>query len=224
MRVLIVEDDEFVANGLKQGLQQLQYTVDAATSAEEAAAMIATEIFDMAVVDIGLPQADGLSFVAKLRAAGNTLPVLMLTARDSLDDTVKGLDVGADDYMTKPFRLPELGARMRALLRRSHDKADACIRHGTLTLDTRSHTATYNNGQALDLTRREWLILEMLLMTSPAAVSKDRLLQSLAGWDKEITPNAIEVHISRLRSKLEAVPLSIRTIRGIGYRVDPQPN
>jgi two-component system response regulator QseB len=223
MRVLIVEDDELVASGLKQGLQQLQYTVDGAASAEEATTLMATELFDIAVVDIGLPRIDGLSFVAKLRASGNTMPVLMLTARDSLDDTVKGLDVGADDYMTKPFRLPELGARMRALLRRSHDKADACIRHGALTLDTRSHTATFNNGQALDLTKREWLILEMLLMTSPAAVSKERLLQGLAGWDKEITPNAIEVHISRLRAKLEPIPLSIRTIRGIGYRVDPLP-
>lgn len=223
MRVLVVEDDELVANGLKQGLQQLQYTVDLASTAEEGTKFIASEFFDLAVVDIGLPGSDGLSFVAKLRESGSVMPVLMLTARDSLEDTVKGLDAGADDYMTKPFRLPELSARLRALLRRSHDKADACIRHGNLTLDTRSRTASFNGGQILDLTKREWIILEMLLMASPAVVSKDRLLQNLAGWDKEITPNAIEVHMSRLRAKLEPIPLLIRTIRGIGYRIDPQP-
>jgi len=222
MRVLIIEDDELVANGLKQGLQQLQYTVDLASSAEEAAAVMSHELFDIAVVDIGLPKSDGLSFVAGLRASGNVMPVLILSARDTMDDTVNGLDAGADDYMTKPFRLPELGARLRALLRRSHDKADARIRHGHLTLDTRSHLATLNDGSLIDLTKREWDILEILLLASPNVVSKDKLLQSLAGWDKDITPNAIEVHISRLRSKLEHIPVMIRTIRGIGYRVDAQ--
>lgn len=222
MRVLIIEDDELVANGLKQGLQQLQYTVDLAKSAEEANAVMSQELFDIAVVDVGLPLADGLSFVASLRASGNLIPVLILSAKDTMEDTVKGLDAGADDYMTKPFRLPELGARLRALLRRSHDKADACIRHGRLTLDTRSHSATLNDGSCIDLTKREWDILEILLMASPTVVSKDKLLQSLAGWDKEITPNAIEVHISRLRTKLEHIPVMIRTIRGIGYRVDAQ--
>lgn len=222
MRVLIVEDDELVANGLKQGLQQLQYAVDLAKSAEQAIAFMSHELFDIAVVDIGLPEADGLSFVNSLRSSGNVMPILILSARDTLDDTVKGLDAGADDYMTKPFRLPELGARLRALLRRSHDKADACIRHGRLTLDTRSHSAFLSDGSPIDLTKREWNILEILLMASPNVVSKDKLLQSLSGWDKEITPNAIEVHISRLRTKLEHIPVMIRTIRGIGYRVDAQ--
>ncbi len=220
MRVLIVEDDDLVAKGLKQGLQQLQYTVDLARSAEEASIIMNSEMFDIAVVDIGLPKASGLSFVAQLRAMGNTLPVLMLTARGTMEDTVLGLDAGADDYMTKPFRLPELGARIRALLRRSHDKADACIRHGELKLDTLTRTATYKENIQLDLTKREWGLLEILLMASPSVVSKDRLLQSVAGWDKDITPNAIEVHISRLRSKLAHAAVSIRTIRGIGYRVD----
>lgn len=222
MRVLIIEDDELVANGLKQGLRQLQYTVDLASSAEEAVAVMAQELFDIAVVDIGLPVADGLSFIAGLRKSGNSMPVLILSARDTMDDTVKGLDAGADDYMTKPFRLPELSARLRALLRRSHDKAEACVRHGRLTLDTRCHVASLDDGSLIDLTKREWDILEILLLASPAVVSKDRLLQSLAGWDKEITPNAIEVHISRLRQKLEDIPVLIRTIRGIGYRVDAQ--
>jgi DNA-binding response OmpR family regulator len=222
MRVLIIEDDELVANGLKQGLQQLQYTVDLACSAEEAKSVMSKELFDIAVVDIGLPLADGLSFIANLRSSGNSVPVLILSARDTMDDTVKGLDAGADDYMTKPFRLPELGARLRALLRRSHDKADSCIRHGRLTLDTRSRSASLTDGSTIELTKREWDILEILLMASPTVVSKDKLLQSLAGWDKEITPNAIEVHISRLRTKLEDIPVIIRTIRGIGYRIDAE--
>lgn len=223
MRVLVVEDDSLVACGLKQGLQQLGYTVDVATSAEEAETFALSENFDLALVDIGLPKADGLCFIRQLRDRGSHLPVLVLTARESMEDTVKGLDAGADDYMTKPYRLPEVAARMRALIRRSNAVVDACLRHDGLCLDTRSRTATLNN-EALDLTNREWAILEMLLMRSPNVVSKDKLVQSLAGWDKDITPNAIEVHISRLRSKLATGMIVIRTVRGIGYRVDAPAN
>ena len=219
MRILIVEDDALVAQGLKQGLQQLNYTVDVAGTAEEALAFVHGESFDMALVDIGLPKADGLQFIRELRQQGNCLPVLVLTARDSMDDTIRGLDAGADDYMTKPYRLPEVAARMRALLRRSNAIADACLRHDGLCLDTRSHTATLHD-EPLELTNREWAILEMLLMASPAVVSKEKLVQSLAGWDKDITPNAVEVHVSRLRSKLATGSITIRTVRGIGYRVD----
>lgn len=219
MRILVVEDDALVASGLKQGLQQLSYTVDVAGSAEEAEAFVGRESFDMALVDIGLPKADGIHFVRQLRSRGNHLPVLILTARESMEETVRGLDAGADDYMTKPYRLPEVAARMRALIRRSNALADACLRHDGLCLDTRSRTATLN-GEPLELTNREWAILEMLLMASPAVVSKEKLVQSLAGWDKDITQNAIEVHMSRLRSKLTPATISIRTVRGIGYRVD----
>ena len=223
MRILVVEDDSLVARGLKQGLQQLGYTVDVASSAEEAEVFVQSENFDMALVDIGLPKADGLHFIRQLRSRGSSLPVLVLTARESMEDTVKGLDAGADDYMTKPYRLPEVAARMRALIRRSNAVVDACLRHDGVCLDTRSRTVTLNN-EPLELTNREWAILEMLLMLSPAVVSKDKLVQSLAGWDKDITPNAIEVHISRLRSKLSAGTIVIRTVRGIGYRVDPPIN
>lgn len=219
MRILIVEDDSLVAQGLKQGLQQLGYTVDVAGTAEEAERCVAAEAFDMALVDIGLPRADGLHFVRQLRLRGNHLPALILTASDGMDDIVRGLDAGADDYMTKPYRLPEVAARIRALIRRSNAVADACLRHDGLILDTRSRTATLH-GESLDLTNREWSILEMLLMASPAVVSKDKLVQGLAGWDKDITPNAIEVHVSRLRQKLAPGAITIRTIRGIGYRVD----
>ena len=223
MRILVVEDEPLVAQGLKQGLEQLRYTVDVASSAEEAESFVQYESFDMALVDIGLPKADGLHFIRQLRARGQNLPILVLTARDSMDDTIRGLDAGADDYMTKPYRLPEIAARIRALIRRSNAIADACLRHNGLCLDTRSHTATLDEIP-LELTNREWAILELLLMASPAVVSKDKLVQSLAGWDSDITQNAIEVHISRLRGKLSSGNIVIRTIRGIGYRVDAPEN
>lgn len=223
MRILIVEDEPLVAQGLKQGLEQLRYTVDVASSAEEAESFVQYESFDMALVDIGLPKADGFHFIRQLRARGQNLPILVLTARDSMDDTIRGLDAGADDYMTKPYRLPEIAARIRALIRRSNAIADACLRHNGLCLDTRSHTATLDEVP-LELTNREWAILELLLMASPAVVSKDKLVQSLAGWDSDITQNAIEVHISRLRGKLSSGNIVIRTIRGIGYRVDAPEN
>jgi len=223
MRILIVEDEPLVAQGLKQGLEQLRYTVDVASSAEEAESFVQYESFDMALVDIGLPKADGFHFIRQLRARGQNLPILVLTARDSMDDTIRGLDAGADDYLTKPYRLPEIAARIRALIRRSNAIADACLRHNGLCLDTRSHTATLDEVP-LELTNREWAILELLLMASPAVVSKDKLVQSLAGWDSDITQNAIEVHISRLRGKLSSGNIVIRTIRGIGYRVDAPEN
>lgn len=223
MRILIVEDDSLVAQGLKEGLQQLGYTCDVARSAEEAEVCVSDEVFDIALVDIALPKADGLSFIRQLRSRRNPLPALVLTASGSMDDTVRGLDAGADDYMSKPYRLPEVAARIRALIRRSNAIADACLRHDGVCLDTRSHTATLN-GAELELTNREWAILEMLLMASPAVVSKDKLVQRLAGWDKDITPNAIEVHLSRLRQKLASGSIVIRTVRGIGYRVDAPNN
>lgn len=219
MRVLVVEDDELVADGLKQGLAQAGLTVDVAGSAEQAEAFLGTEEFDLAVVDIGLPKADGLTLIHRLRGRGDSLPVLVLSARGSMEDTISGLDVGADDYMIKPFRLPELVARIRALIRRSHAVADSCLRHGSLMLDTARRTASLGE-RPLELTNREWSILENLLMASPNVVSKDKLVQSLAGWDKDITPNAIEVHVSRLRGKLAAGRIGIRTVRGIGYRID----
>lgn len=219
MRILVLEDDRLVASGLKQGLQQLGYTVDVAGSAEQAASYVASESFDLALVDIGLPGADGLSFIRRLRSQGNGLPALILSARAGMDETIAGLDAGADDYLCKPYRLPELAARMRALLRRTHARSDACLRHDGLCLDTRSRQAELH-GKALELTNREWAILELLLLASPAVVGKEKLMQALTGWDKDITPNAIEVHVSRLRSKLQAGNIQIRTVRGIGYRVD----
>lgn len=222
MRVLVVEDDALVAEGIKQGLEREHFTVDRVGSAEQAETYLHGEHFDLLIVDLGLPKADGFTLVRQLRQLGQKTPVLILTARDTLEDCVKGLEVGADDYMVKPFRLPELVARIRALIRRAHSIADSRLNHGALELDTARHAATLN-GQPLDLTNREWALLELLLIQSPKVVSKDKLLQMLAGWDADLSPNAIEVYISRLRSKLASSTVSIRTIRGIGYRIDAHP-
>lgn len=219
MRVLVVEDDALVAEGIKHGLEREHFTVDRVGSAEQAETYLHGEHFDLLIVDLGLPKADGFTLVRQLRQLGQKTPVLILTARDTLEDCVKGLEVGADDYMVKPFRLPELVARIRALIRRAHSITDSRLSHGELELDTARHAATLK-GQPLELTNREWALLELLLIQSPKVVSKEKILQVLSGWDVDLSPNAIEVYISRLRSKLTDSAVTIRTIRGIGYRID----
>ena len=219
MRVLVVEDDALVSDGIKRGLEREHFTVDLVGSAEDAERHSIGEFFDLLIVDLGLPKADGFTLIKRIRDSGRKTPVLILTARDTVDDCVKGLDVGADDYMVKPFRLPELVARARALVRRAHSVADSRLTCGELELDTAQHTARLL-GQTLELTGREWAILELLLLQSPNVVSKEKILQVLSGWDSDLTPNAIEVYISRLRSKLVDGGAIIRTVRGIGYRID----
>jgi DNA-binding response OmpR family regulator len=218
MRILIVEDDELVADALKRGLAAAGFAVDRVASAEQAEAALATEEFDLAVVDIGLPKSDGLALVRRMRRAGSDLPVLILTARDGLADRVDALDLGADDYLTKPFELPEVAARCRALIRRTRSATSAELHIGTLTLDLKSRTATLG-GQPLEITRREWSILECLALDAGRVVRKEKLLRAIAGWDEELTPNAVEVYVSRLRAKLGEAA-AIRTVRGLGYRLD----
>jgi DNA-binding response OmpR family regulator len=153
------------------------------------------------------------------------MPVLILTARDALHDRVQGLDLGADDYMVKPFELPELLARLRALLRRSQAATTAVLSFGPLELDTAGRRASIRSNdteQVIDLGPREWTVLEYLLIHAPKPASKDKLLQALTGWDKEITPNAVEVYVSRLRGKLEPHGVALRSIRGFGYRLELQ--
>ena len=226
MRVLLVEDDVLVASGVKLGLTQAGYAVDWVGSAERALGAIAEASFDIAVVDLGLPVMDGLALTQTLRQSGHTLPVLILSARDTLTDRVLGLDQGADDYLVKPCELPELLARMRALLRRSQAATSAVLRFGALELDTAHRTAYWqsldNPGQRrpLELGPREWAVLEYLMLQAPKPTNKDRLLQALTGSDQEITPNAVEVYISRLRVKLEPCGLVIKSIRGFGYRLE----
>ena len=219
MRLLFVEDDVMVASGIKLGLCNAGYAVDWVGSAERALEAVQTEAFDAAVVDIGLPHMDGLALTQALRAAGRTFPVLILTARDALQDRVQGLDLGADDYMLKPFELPELLARLRALLRRSQAATSAVLAFGPVEMDT-AHRRALAGGQPMDLGPREWTVLEYLLLQAPKPAAKDKLLAALTGWDKEITPNAIEVYISRLRGKLEPHGVALRAIRGFGYRLE----
>ena len=226
MRLLLVEDDVMVASGIKLGLTDAGYAVDWVGSAERALEVTLAETFDIAVIDIGLPQMDGLGLTQALRKQGHAMPVLILTARDALQDRVQGLDRGADDYMVKPFELPELLARLRALLRRSQAATSAVLSFGPLELDTAQRRACIRTpgsdpaGSPLELGPREWTVMEYLLLQAPKPANKEKLLQALTGWDKEITPNAVEVYISRLRSKLEPHGLVLRSIRGFGYRLE----
>lgn len=219
MRLLLVEDDVMVASGMKLGLCDAGYTVDWVGSGERALHALDSESFDLAIVDIGLPGMDGLQLTQNMRAKGCTMPVLILTARDALHDRVQGLDLGADDYMLKPFELPELLARLRALLRRSQAATSAVLGFGPLEMDTALRRVTLG-GQLMELGPREWSVLEYLLLQAPKPAAKDKLLAALTGWDKEITPNAIEVYISRLRAKLEPAGVALRSIRGFGYRLE----
>lgn len=225
MRLLLVEDDVMVASGIKLGLSGAGYAVDWVGSAERAIEVTGAETFDLAVIDIGLPGMDGLALTQALRRGGHTMPVLILTARDALQDRVQGLDVGGDDYMVKPFELPELLARLRALLRRSQAATSATLSFGPLELDTALRQACVRpaGGGAsvpIELGPREWTVMEYLMLQAPKPANKDKLLQALTGWDKEITPNAVEVYISRLRAKLEPHGLALRSIRGFGYRLE----
>ncbi len=219
MRLLLVEDDVMVASGIKLGLCGAGYAVDWVGSAERAEEALRGETFDAAIIDIGLPAMDGVGLLRTLRRSGVTMPVLLLTARDALQDRVQGLDAGADDYMVKPCELPELLARLRALLRRSQAATSAVLSFGALELDAANRQATAN-GQVIELGPREWTVMQYLMTHAPKPTGKDKLLQALTGWDKEITTNAIEVYISRLRVKLEPHGIGLRCIRGFGYRLE----
>lgn len=223
MRLLLVEDDVMLASGIKLGLSGAGYAVDWVSSAERALDAIKADSFDAAVVDLGLPKMDGLALTQHLRKNGHSLPILILTARDGLQDRVQGLDNGADDYMVKPFELPEMLARLRALLRRSQAATSSSISFGSVTLDTAMRMAhAQANGQThpIELGPREWTVLEYLMLHAPKPAAKDKILAALTGWDKEITANAVEVYVSRLRTKLEPHGIALRSIRGFGYRLE----
>jgi DNA-binding response OmpR family regulator len=210
-----------VACGIKLGLVDAGYAVDWVGSAEKALEISRNEAFDLAIIDLGLPGMDGLDLTQRMRQMGHTIPVLILTARDALDDRVRGLDLGADDYMIKPYELPELLARLRALLRRSQAATSSVLTFGPLEMNTATRQACARpSGQLIELGQREWTVLHYLLLNAPKPANKDRLLQALTGWDKEITPNAVEVYISRLRGKLEPLGVALRSIRGFGYRLE----
>lgn len=218
MRLLIVEDDDIVADAITRGLAAAHYSVLRVGSAEAAQAALADEEFAMAVVDVGLPGADGLTLVRRLRSAGKTLPTLILTARCTLADKVKALDLGADDFLSKPFEPAELAARCRALMRRSNGASSGLVRLNRMSVDLVGRRLCIDDAE-VELTAREWLVLECLVRRMGFIVSKERLQQAIAHPDQDITPNAVEVHVSRLRAKLGGAAI-IRTLRGLGYRLE----
>ena len=223
MRILIAEDDPIIADGLARSLRQGGYAVDWAANGLDADTALVTASYDLLILDLGLPKLPGLEVLKRLRGRNSQLPVLILTALDGTGDRVRGLDLGADDYMVKPFELPELLARLRALLRRSQAATTAVLSFGPLELDTAGRRACARvDGveHLIELGPREWTVLEYLLIHAPKPASKDKLLQALTGWDKEITPNAVEVYVSRLRGKLEPHGVALRSIRGFGYRLE----
>ncbi len=215
MRILIAEDDAALAEGLSRLLEAEGYAVDVVDTGERALLAAGTEKFDLAILDIGLPGVDGFEVLRRLRSSGRKLPVLVLTARDAVGDRVHGLDLGADDYMAKPFSTPELAARVRALIRRSQAKTEPKIEHGPLVMDIAGKRA-FLQGQALELAGREWAVLEVLLSRVEKVVSKESIIQAVASWGEELSQNAIEVYVSRLRAKLEPAGVRIRTVRGFG--------
>jgi two-component system OmpR family response regulator len=218
VRLLIVEDDDIVADAIARGLTAAQYSVHRVANAEAALRAIAEEDFALAVIDVGLPGADGLSLVRRLRAGGKALPTLILTARCTLADKVKALDLGADDFLSKPFEAAELAARCRALVRRANGALGGIIKLNRMTVDLPGKRLRID-ALEIELTAREWLLLECLIRRIGLIVSKERLQQALASPDQDITPNAVEVHISRLRNKLGSAAV-IRSLRGLGYRIE----
>ena len=219
MRILIVEDDSTLGSGLVRILQAEGYAVDLMPRGEQAVLAAERERFDLVILDVGLPGIDGFEVLRRLREDAQRMPVLVLTARDTVDDRVHGLDLGADDYMAKPFAMPELAARVRALIRRSQAQTGPRVVHGPLALDTVARRA-FLRGAPLDLAAREWAVLEVLLARVERIVSKESIIQAVASWGDELSPNAIEVYVSRLRGKLEPAGIRIRTVRGFGYMLE----
>ena len=218
MRVLIIEDDTVLADGLNRYLQQAGYTTDLAGSGGQADAALANGEYDVVVLDLGLPGLDGLEVLRRLRARKNPVPVLIVTARDAVEDRVRGLDVGADDYLTKPFALAELEARLRALVRRRQAATSSRVTYGPLVLDVEARRA-WLNGDPLRLTVREWHLLEFLVLRAGKMLNKEQIAAALNRDEEEVSLNSVEVHMSRLRTKL-GEGVHIRSIRGFGYYLE----
>lgn len=223
MRILIAEDDQVLADGLLRTLRAAGAAVDHVANGEDAdAALLMHDGFGLLILDLGLPKLGGLEVLRRLRARGSRLPVLILTAADSVEDRVRGLDLGADDYMAKPFALAELEARVRALVRRGNGAASSVIQHGPLVYDQAGRVATID-GKMVELSARELSLLEVLLQRAGRLVSKEQLVERLCEWGDEVSTNAIEVYIHRLRKKIERGPIRIATVRGLGYCLEKIP-
>jgi two-component system OmpR family response regulator len=221
MRILIAEDDSIIADGLCRTLRGNGFAVDRAASGVDADTALMVNNYDLLILDLGLPKMPGLEVLKRLRGRGSVVPVLILTALDGTGDRVRGLDLGADDYMVKPFELPELEARVRALTRRASGNAPQ-VQCGALSYDQVGRSATLN-GQLLELSARELGLLEVLLTRVGRLVSKDQLVDHLCGWGEEVSHNAIEVYVHRLRKKLESGGVRIATVRGLGYCLEKPP-
>ena len=216
-RILLVEDDTLMGDGVQSALEDEGHAVDWVRDGRHAREALANEAFDVAILDLGLPRVDGLEVLRGMRTRGDRTPVLLLTARDTLDDRVRGLDAGADDYLVKPFELAELRARVRALARRAAGQASNVVRVRGVELDAASHRVTCE-GRPVDLSPREFALLEAMMMHPGQAFSRTQLEEKLYAWGREVESNAIEVHVHHLRSKL--FPSLIRTVRGVGYAID----
>jgi len=216
---LLVEDDTMLADAVTRALTQSAHVVDVAHSGEDADRALAAITYDLVVLDVGLPGLDGFEVLKRLRARRCTVPVLILTVRDSLEDRVSGLDLGADDYLTKPFHLTELEARVRALIRRANAGTSSEIVHGRLRLDVAGRRL-YCNDQPIEVSARELAVVELLLLREGRVVTKQQIVDHLYGWEEGSTSNAVEVFVYRLRKKLESSGVDIRTVRGMGYMIE----
>jgi DNA-binding response OmpR family regulator len=216
-RILLVEDDAALGEGVKAGLEDAGHAVDWVRDGRHGREALAAEPFTVVVLDLGLPRLDGLAILRELRGRGDATPVLILTARYTIEDRVKGLDAGADDYLVKPFALEELKARVRSLTRRSSGRSSNCIAHRGVEVDTESHRVT-RDGRIVELAPREYAVLEALIAHPGRTLTRRQLEERLYAWGREVESNAIEVHVHHLRAKL--FPELIRTVRGVGYVID----
>ncbi len=219
MRILLVEDDESLGDGVRVGLAQERFTVDWVKDGREALAALESENYGLMILDLGLPRLSGIDLLKLIRNRGMTVPVIILTARDTVADRILGLDCGADDYVVKPFDLDELAARIRALTRRKMGRAEPLLVHDNIVLDPAAHKVTLE-GEEVGLSPREFAVLRELMENTGIVLSRDRLEQSLYGWNEEVESNALEVHIHHLRRKLGTK--LIRTIRGVGYVIQKE--
>jgi len=216
MRILLAEDDELLGSGIRAGLAQHGFAVDWVRDGVAAERELATGAYQACVLDLGLPRQDGMDVLQGARARRNTMPVLVLTARDAVPARIAGLDAGADDYLIKPVDLHELAARLRALVRRAHGQSDTLLTVGSVTLNPAAHQVLLG-GQPVELSNREYKLLHALLLNAGRVLSREQLEQRLYQWGSEINSNAVEVHIYHLRRKLGAT--LIETVRGVGYRI-----
>jgi DNA-binding response OmpR family regulator len=218
MRVLLIEDDSMLARGIAAALSQVGYSVEVAPTAQSALELARGAAFNVAILDLGLPDRDGLDLLRDMRSGGAQFPILILSARDALNDRIRGLDTGADDYLVKPFALGELEARLRALMRRG-DETSQWRLLGSLRFDVEGKRALVGDD-AIELTAREMAILNILMSRARKVVSKQSLFDSVFTHETDAAPNALEVHISRLRHKLRPAGVTIRSLRGLGYRIE----